>query len=339
LASPYEALVGLLFYPLFVMAVAGWGRMLLVWASLRRDLLDRLENQPIRFAFNRLKGMGWMALLQQGAVYEHWRDMARSIESIRQILHQDEMKNKHTELAGKLTVIEAQILSLVAVLRPRVDGPKLGPGETSSPDLVAELEKKFGEYGQGLLEGLLVPYWATERVGLVESELVEAMPVRARRSETQAEGADAMMAVYAEPEEERKLIVAAEEYIALRYIALIRAVLTSVRSVMAFVSAFFVLAIVGWNSYPFQPRELVDWLTTCLLIVMGVGIIWIFAQMHRNPILSRTTDTKANELGWDFYLRIFSFGAIPVLTWLAYAFPSVGGALYRIVQPGVEILK
>jgi hypothetical protein len=30
---------------------------------------------------------------------------------------------------------------------------------------------------------------------------------------------------------------------------------------------------------------------------------------------------------------------VPLPTWLAYAFPSVGGVLYRLLQPGVSVLK
>jgi hypothetical protein len=98
--------------------------------------------------------------------------------------------------------------------------------------------------------------------------------------------------------------------------------------------ASFVLAIVAWNSYPFEPRRLINWLFTILLVVFCVPIIWVFAQMHRDPILSRITDKKPNELGWDFYLRVASFGAVPVLTWLAYNYPAIGSVLFKLFQPG-----
>jgi hypothetical protein len=61
--------------------------------------------------------------------------------------------------------------------------------------------------------------------------------------------------------------------------------------------------------------------------------------MHRDPILSRITDTTPNELGLDFYIRIISFGAVPVLTWLAYNFPTLGGTLLKILRPGVDVMK
>src|SRR5947209_12484357 len=108
---------------------------------------------------------------------------------------------------------------------------------------------------------------------------------------------------------------------------------------MVFVSAAFVLSMVAWNSYPFQPHAFIDWCFTILLAVIGTGFIGVFAQMHRNSILSRITDTAPNELGWDFYLRLITFGGIPMLTWLAYQFPQLGGGLYRLVQPGLQIIK
>ena len=134
-------------------------------------------------------------------------------------------------------------------------------------------------------------------------------------------------------------ILAAEEFVAIRYVSLIRAVLSNMRYLMTFVSCAFVLTIVAWNSYPFEPRQFINWTFTGLLLFLGSGIIWVFAQMHRNPLLSRATDTKANELGWDFYLRVVSYGAVPVLAWLAYQYPEVGGLICRFIQPGAQMFK
>ncbi|MGA9244811.1 MAG: hypothetical protein WBW03_22875 [Silvibacterium sp.] len=94
--------------------------------------------------------------------------------------------------------------------------------------------------------------------------------------------------------------------------------------------ASFALAIVAWNSYPFEPRQLINWLFTILFVVFCVVILRVFAQMHRDPILNWITDKKPNELGWDFYLRVASFGAVPVLTWLAYNYPAIGSVLLKL---------
>jgi hypothetical protein len=54
----------------------------------------------------------------------------------------------------------------------------------------------------------------------------------------------------------------------------------------------------------------------------GAGVIWVFAQMHRSAILSRINDTNVNEPGWDFYLRLFTFGLCRFLPGLPINFPS-----------------
>ena len=124
-----------------------------------------------------------------------------------------------------------------------------------------------------------------------------------------------------------------------RYVSLIRAVLLNIRYQMVLVTTTFVLALVAWNSYPFQPHAFLDWGFTFLLLILSFGFILVFAQMHRSAILSRITDTKPNELGFDFFFRVVTFGAVPVLTWLAYQFPQIGGGLYKLVQPGLQLVK
>jgi len=76
-----------------------------------------------------------------------------------------------------------------------------------------------------------------------------------------------------------------------------------------------------------------------MLAILGGEVIWVLAQMHRDPILSRITHTRPNELGWEFYARSVAFGAVPVLTWIAYQFPALGSALFKFLQPGLDVVK
>jgi hypothetical protein len=131
---------------------------------------------------------------------------------------------------------------------------------------MTKIELGLAAFSQELLSTVLIPYWKNERSGLVESEAICEAPDKPRRSQTHGPGT---------PEPARILV--AEEFLAIRYLSLIRAVLTNLRYLMIFVSATFVLAIWAWNSYPFQPRQLVDWLFTGLLAVLGSGVIWVFA--------------------------------------------------------------
>lgn len=51
---------------------------------------------------------------------------------------------------------------------------------------------------------------------------------------------------------------------------MIRAVLANLRCVIAFVSIAFALAVLAWNSYPFHPRQKLDWFFAALLVRWSV---------------------------------------------------------------------
>jgi hypothetical protein len=332
---PYEYLVGILFFPLLLMSLAGWLRMVLIWGSLKRGLLDRLENQPIRHAFGRFKPMPWTTLMLQGGQGEQLTDMARCVESMEQMLHQrDLMSRMRPEEWSKLKNANTDLWDAV---KKAVD--RFRPGSRDSEPvyaLVKKIDCACAKYSEGLLSGVLIPYWKYERTGLVESEIPECL---AEARLPQERGSRQLVSTKQQSAAEAEPILVAEEFVAIRYLSLIRAVLANMRCLMIFASVFFVLAMAAWNSYPFQPRQLFDWTFTALLLFLGLGVIWIFAQMHRDPILSRITGTAENELGWDFWFRILSFGVVPVATWLAYQFPEVGSAVYKFIEPGVSVVK
>ena len=344
--TAYEFLIAALFFPLIMVVLTGWLRMILIWGSLSRGLLEPLERMPIRSAFTRLKEVGWMTMLSQSSLHIRWRDMARSNESVRQLINNDElrkaisdeakwdaMKEAYDDLTLKLKELREHIrlqkrsknVRVAAMEHPKDDFDL--PIEKDRRDLsfIYSIEKRYAAFCELILSDVLIPYWNAERIGFVEDD------------------ADVTDKEHAKPDSDAPkdplYIRLAEELIVIRYVSLIRSVLVNIRFLMLFVSSAFVLAIIAWNSYPFQPHQLIDWCFTLLLIFLGIGFVWLLAQMHRNAILSRITDTIPNELGLDFYLRIVTFGAVPVLTWFAYQFPGLGGSLFRILQPGLQVIK
>jgi hypothetical protein len=388
----YEWLLSSLFYPLIMIAVAGWLRIVLVWGALRRGLLHRLEQFPIRFAFNRIKGTSWMVMMRQGGLAEQWQDMSRSTESIRQMCNDTSLLDKVKDPFKKRMMkikddLDTEIRDLLKEF-PRgerhssdsnlyfEDDPsmppekyeelsrfwakdRIGAPEESQPkpdsagksknrdpqkglDHMYTIEKYYAAFCEALLGGVLLEYWEKTRTGLVASDEIEELPIETHflpEAEASKSSRKPLQLHASSVGQEPRFIRVAEEFLAIRYLSLIRAVLVNVRYLIMFVSAVFVLTIVAWNSYPFQPRQWVNEAFTGLMLLLGTGIIWVFAQIHRDPILSRITNTKANELGLDFYLRVTMFGAVPVLTWLAYQFPDVGGSILRLIQPSLEVLK
>jgi hypothetical protein len=372
ISNPFELMVSLLLLPLVHLSLSGWVRLLLVWGSLKSELLDRLEDLPIRSAFSRLRRAGWMAILSRVGIHDQRRDLERSLESMRMILrfrrdlgyverHQwkdleserdrieEAMLNLHSDskasvestctgpiIESTLDIVSEPVAASVPAL-----SPKTAPGALAiSKPTIALIEDDLGRFGSKLLEYVLVPYWRDQRVSLVESGDSCDLPIRARRRDSTEDLPRSPLELHAGcSHEEPPVILAAEEFVALRYMALIRTALGNLSYLVSFISLTFALAIMAWNSYPFQPRQFVDWIFTAILFVFSAGVVFVFAQLHRDPILSRVTDTRPNELGWDFFLRIISFGAVPVLTWVAYQFPDFGVSIYRFFQPGNSVFK
>jgi hypothetical protein len=327
-------------FPLLWVACVGWLRLIFIWVALKRGLLNRLEDQPIRFAFERLNKMSWMNMLSRVGLQEQWRDIDRCIESMCQMLHHEDFKNGLApDELQRLSLMSRTIVDKSELLQNRKLNTANSPGERDF-ELIRDLDLELSAFGRELFSILLIPYWGGQRVGPVESEQLNELPITARPSHALSSHSSKSTGMQAGPSSSGPpRIIMAEEFIAIRYMSLIRAVLANMRHLMAFVTITFVLTMLAWTSYPFHPRQFVDWFCTCLLVILGSGIIWVLAQMHRDSILSRATDTKANVLGWDFYLRVFAYGAIPVFTWLAYEFPDVGNAIYSFVLPSTSVFK
>jgi hypothetical protein len=167
----------------------------------------------------------------------------------------------------------SQAISLQAqALRQLVDG---NPVDSNAPELepyadiqnnlaqregllrTAALERALAHFGEQLLDHVLIPYWSKERTGFVESAtlLEESSGDKKEKTDNKAAALDLR-------KDDPPFIQAAEEFVAIRYVSLIRAVLVNLRYLMFFIGLTFILTITAWNAYPFQPRQVIDWLFT-----------------------------------------------------------------------------
>jgi hypothetical protein len=101
----------------------------------------------------------------------------------------------------------------------------------------------------------------------------------------------------------------------------------------------YVFIVLSMNVYPFEPHAALQTLAVVLLAVMGAAVAFVYAQMHRDPILSRLTSTTSGELGWDFWLKLASAGAIPVFSLLAVQFPEINRFLFSWLEPALQAVK
>lgn len=355
--APYELLVAALYYPLLLIALAGCVRMLVIWSSLNNGLLEPLERSPLRFAFSHLTNVAWTTMLRQGGFLEYRRDLARSSEAIRHLSHSVELHNaggRSSSTAKIRSELESHIYALYGVFGMREQSPNgerhidsahletrnflvgcdlPGEAECRALNLMSAIECDYASYSKAILRDVLVPYWLHKQGTFVEAEPPEKSSSDDESKKPAAGKSDGPSRT------DPVFIQLAEEFLAIRYLSLIRAVLINLRFLMSFVSTAFVLALLAWNSYPFQPRRWVDWTFTMMLFGIGAAVVWVFAQMHRNSILSRITGTKVNELGSAFFVRLVTYGSVPLLTWLASQFPVISNGISRLLQSGLTPVK
>jgi len=93
------------------------------------------------------------------------------------------------------------------------------------------------------------------------------------------------------------------------------------------------------SSYPFEPHSAVQGLFIILLLGVCGIVASVLAQVYCDPILSNLTDSKAGELGGDFWIRIVSFTALPLFGFLASQFPQVSGFLYSWIRSALQSVK
>ncbi len=130
----------------------------------------------------------------------------------------------------------------------------------------------------------------------------------------------------------------AERFVCFVYLNFILTVLLRLRLFALSAAGMYVLLVLSLTSYPFEPRLGIRSFLILLLLAILAVVAGVYAQVHRDPTLSRITNTNAGELGSDFWLRIASFSALPVLGLLASQFPEIGRFLFAWLQPALDAL-
>ena len=78
---------------------------------------------------------------------------------------------------------------------------------------------------------------------------------------------------------------------------------------------------------------------TVVCLALGLGIVAVLAEMDRDAIMSRITNTKANELGMTFFIRVAQYGVLPLVTLVSSQFPEITRLLFSWLQPAIDAIK
>jgi hypothetical protein len=279
------------------------GHFLESWRLLNR-ILDQLETHPVRRALSALPAdHSWSPIWQSSPRKRNYLVAARSIDALAAL--------RATGLCSqKLTILIGAAQARVGVILGRA-----ARGERETPVEHLSAQRALAETADNLLEELQ-PVWK-----LGSSEIID-------------ESKDAVK----KHEDELAPLVYAFEFVAMRYLAFIRYVMVQLRNMMTFLTLGFLAFAFALMSYPFQGERLIAWVITLLFVALSLVIILVFAQMEKDPALSRITNRDAGKLGFAFFHRALVFGALPLLTVLASNFNSVGRLLFSWIEPALKTL-
>lgn len=321
------------------------------WAVLHR-LLSEMERGRVRFMFRRLKHSDWSPIWRPGGEEPQWINTARSIELLEEMKEVEGCNGPEASLSPLARAVNAATAcyNRVTDLHRNLRNRTLEQGQTVQSGygrFVKDYKEMEGALSEALNEVLEVLPQRWKSLG--------CLPVEDSPSPKDAEMKDAVSSVIrdvlhgaaedtADPSRQEKQcqkaqVARMEAFVAWRYEGFIRAGMYQLRQLLFYLAISFSLILVSLNLYSFEPHQSLIWSLTVIFFVLGMLTIIGLMQIHRDPILSRMSGTQPNDLGLDFYVRIVSLGAAPLITLLATHFPSIGRGLLSFLQPGLEALK
>jgi hypothetical protein len=274
-------------------------RFFVTWRALRR-LLRHLEAHPLRYAFSRLpKSFSWITVWA-GDPRPPLIMPARSLDALRMI--------PDVEVQEQVRAVEAEFQALKRQDR----------SFDKVPDHVSRLNDALNK-AFGLLSSNRQDAWHEGMSDSIES--------REKKDD-------------APPEWKKDPVpIATEEFLAVRFVTFITYTLRIMRGFLEFIMYGFILLVMALAIYPFEGRLYIEVAILFIFVVSGATVATVFAQMDRDPLLSRLSETKPNQLGINFVIRLVSFGTLPLLTLLASLVPDVGRFLQSWLQPALQSLK
>jgi hypothetical protein len=130
-----------------------------------------------------------------------------------------------------------------------------------------------------------------------------------------------------------------EQFVALVYVNFVVTVLLRMRTVIMIVAGLYVFLLLSLSVYPVEPKPILRPLLILMFFAVVATVGWVYAQMHRDSILSKLTDTTPGELGTDFYLKMASFVLLPLLSLLVSQFPDLNNFLFSWLHPAMQVLS
>ncbi len=311
--------------------VEAW-RLYEIWEELRR-LLTFLDRLPLRRTLAVLHGFSWGSVWKMsGNVLEvRYKVISRQIQCMNHTIASLLDFARNSSDPGD---IQAARISLPPLLDMRRAGFEFAEWYSTSyaepleGDLTSfqKFQTSVAAASGTLLAQLLVPAWRKEKQSLIVA------PARVRDEKEDA-------VPNPPPQAKDEHLRNAEEFVCLTYLGFIQNVLGRLRTMALTIVVLFIASTVAISTYPFDPRQALSAVLVGLFVIVGVVIVKVYAEMHRDATLSHVTNTKPGELGAEFWIKIVGFGFAPLIGLLTRVFPGITDFVFSWLQPGISSLK
>jgi hypothetical protein len=329
-----------------IIAAVLWGFSILLWWLTSTQLVSVEEGT----SFEKFYTVGlffiYGALLLSCARFVHlWLGLSRMLN----MLGQHPIRNWMKRLAPERSLSPANVWKVggsrgadmnfaISIERLRIVAAEVNAG--SYADGLKRLESNAGLINAALSRRDPLPAGALKAINHTFTEVAGELlnGVIERASETGSSSGDGTGTARAREPLPMAVRHAAEEFVAIRFAAVIQYVNLHMKNLLEFVAAGLILAIASLMSYPFEPHHFImTAISTCFFVMSGV-FLFALIQMNRNAIISYLSGTKPGQIDGNL-LHVASFGALPLVTVLSAQFPTIGGFLFAWVKPALEAIK
>jgi hypothetical protein len=299
-----------------------------------RELLIYLDRLPLRRTIRALKGLAWGSVwkMSGNVLGDRYRVITFQIESLRHLTnslsHWDpggpENLQTRKSLMEKLCQCDETVRDFANWY---ID--LQGRAPTSLKPL-RDLQKEFASTAGAVMQCILLPAWRREKESLIFDRSKEDDAGKKDKDDGESQEPPPVLPLH---------VRAAEEFCVLPYLAFIQNILGRIRTMALGSLWLFVAATFAMSSYPFDPLDVLAGIFLAVFLIYGGLSALIYAQMSRDATLSHITNTQPGALGWDFWGRVVTFGAGPLLGLLTTLFPSITDFVFSWLQPGAQALK
>ncbi|WP_321478085.1 hypothetical protein [uncultured Paludibaculum sp.] len=133
-----------------------------------------------------------------------------------------------------------------------------------------------------------------------------------------------------------------EEFLALRFLAVIRYSVAQLWCQIWFLALGFFFAVLSTTAYPFRSQGSIRWMTNLFLAILGIPVLFVVLKAERNSILRRLSSNPEGKSGsqlMPLLMRLIVLGALPLLGVINSYVPLLGRFLSTWIEPLASVPK